>query len=723
MVSEAKLLEPNTHLFRSNFRKYITNGLSLIPDKYGKKLPAIKAWSDYCYKLPTMDECQSWVNNLEHSNIALCLGSISGIIALDIDADDKEILDIIMPLMPHSPVVKKGAKGETRFFRFTGETTDILKFNGKVVVEVLSNGKKSTLPPSLHPSGENYVWTSDKTLLDVDKNDLPILPPALFSHIASKLKLSIKETVNTSFNKIFNGRNDALSSLCGKLIGENKPVDDLLRELISFDAENNEIPLFTDPEENRHTEAYTNALNFYANHMSSINTRRYRESKEYEVPAMQTVADQAKLEEIRLGKSRSREKLKRKSAELPHAQGALSNIYSTILSNSWVKQKELAFGASLALMSTLCSRKVVFQGMSPNLYVLNIAPSGSGKDAPQQMIKNILMDINAEQLLGAGDYVSDASLMNSLAHQPTRLDIMDEAGGILRSVNSGKSEYNGKMADVLAELYTTSNNKYLGRATAEGNKGSCYRPNVNILASTTPTGFSEGVSLRAIEKGLMGRFLLFQGDSKQRAERLKSFPTINANTRSVLKHWFAFKPEDYFPTDKEISGIPQNYVELKADLKANSRLDEIFNEFDELRVNTDNKDAKLPIIARLYQQMIKLVIIHACSRVNNDVPIINMDDVEFGYKTILFYYETITEVVKKYIFANNQEKDATTILNLMRDNGGEITKTQLSRKTRGMVKRHRESLIEDLLDSEQIIRDIKNIKGKNQTVYFILEEE
>lgn len=407
---------------------------------------------------------------------------------------------------------------------------------------------------------------------------------------------------------------------------------------------------------------------------------------------------------------------------LPKMSGVMKDVYETILANSWIKQEQLAFGASLALMSTLISRKVVFSNMSPNLYVLNIAPSGSGKDAPQQFIKNVLVDINADSLLGSGDYVSDASLMNSLEVQPTRLDVMDEAGGILRNVTSGRSEYNGKMADVLAELYTSSNGKYLGRATAEGRKGSCYRPNVNILASTTPTGFSEGVSLKAIEKGLLGRFLIFQGDSKQKAERLKVFPKLPFETKECLKFWYSFRPQDFTTTTEEIAGIPQNYVELEANNEANTRLDAIFEEFDTLRISCNHNDPKLPIIARLYQQMIKLVIISACSRVRDGkLPVINTEDVEFGYKTIKFYYSNIGEVVSRYIFGNQQEAMNVKILNIIRDNGGSITKTELSRSTRGMNKKQRDSIVEDLIESGDIIRNLENREGRNHVMFYLME--
>ena len=456
------IMEESKNHYADNQKLYQQNGYSVIPGKYGSKMPAIKSWTEYCYKYPTTDEVVSWVRNFSETNLDLALGEASGIIALDIDCVDQRILDVIMPMMPESPVVKKGAKGETRFFKYTGEHTDSLKFNGEMVVEILSNNKKTTLPPSRHPNGLNYVWTSELKLTDIDKSKLPLLPPALFAHLGSVLKSTFPDLVTESFGKIKSGRNDELSSVCGNLIQSKIDIITAVDTLIKKDLEINDPPLFTDQNEFRHTEPVSNALMFYANHLNTINNRHFRDSKEYEIPVMPKVAESDTLKEISSGKSLGAN-TKSLSDIMSLAPIALKTLHTTLLNNSWIKQPDLALGAILSLMSTLMSRKVVFQGLSPNLYILNISPSGSGKDKPQSFVKEILIDMRADSLLGAGDYVSDASLMDGLANKPVRLDILDEAGGILRTVNSSKSDYGGKMADILAELYTSSNTKYLGR--------------------------------------------------------------------------------------------------------------------------------------------------------------------------------------------------------------------------------------------------------------------
>lgn len=697
------------NLYKNKHKKYIEYGYSIIPCKFKSKLPAIKNWSEYCYRLPTREETSHWSENIEESNIDICLGEASSIIALDLDTTDQRILDLILPILPYSPVEKKGAKGFTRFFKYNGEHSQSLKYNGEMILEVLSSNKKTTIPPSIHPSGVPYTWTGEKELLDIDKNELPLLPPYLISNIESKLKLHIPDITSNGSKGIVSGRNDGLAKLCGKLIQDKVPVDNAIKQLIEYDEKEHETPLFTDINEMPHSEKFTNALQFYTNILQTANTRHFRDNKAYEIPVTASAVnaelakelDGKKLQAQVSEKESNQELICAKSVEnLPVAKGILKNLYDNIMENSFIPQPEFAFSASLVALGTLISRKFTFQGMSSNLYILNIAPSGSGKDACQQKLKEYFSDIGAENLLGAGDYVSDASLMDGLEAHPVRLDILDEAGGILKTVNRGKQDFNGKMADILAELYTSSNSRYLGRAIAGGDKkGACDRPNVSILASTTPTGFQEGISLKAIEKGLMGRFLVFLGDSNKKARRVKNFTKLDKATKSKLSYFAAYRPQE---SEMTVGFIPQLVTEIDATKAANNRLDEIFEEFDNLRRNTKHDNALLPIIARLYQQMVKIVMIHAASRTNMNEPKVDLDDVEFAYKTILYYYNTISKVVDKYIHGSYQEEITSKLYNIIRDNNG-LTKTELVRKTRFLDKYKRQNILIDLVEAGEIV--------------------
>lgn len=408
--------------------------------------------------------------------------------------------------------------------------------------------------------------------------------------------------------------------------------------------------------------------------------------------------------------------MQNKKYETLKVNSGLKELTDLIISNSWVKQPELAMGAAISLFATLASRKFIYQGLAPNVYVANISPSGTGKSFPQEEVKKLLVDIQAERLIGAGDYVSYASIMDSLQTKPVRLDIWDELGGILKTINKGQSEYTAKMDDILAELYTTSNSYYMGRQTAEGNKGACYRPNVNILGSTTPTGFIEGVSKSAIDKGLLGRFIIFNGDPKQPAQRIKKRKKLSQEFLNHARWLVSYQAEE---SDVVIKDIPQLVTELKADKDADAMLDDIFTTLDQYRIENQNQSVA-PIVARLYQQMIKLIIIHAVSRTFREVPVINKDDVMFGYELITLYCEEIEGIVNGLIFDSNEEKVRHEVLQIIKDNGGFIKKSTLLIKTSSLNRHKRKNAIDDLIDGAQIKKDIHKDKEGAVTEFYCL---
>lgn len=720
-----------SNIYEENATSFISKGYSVIPDKFKSKMPAIKLWSDYCYRLPTIEEVANWSTSFTSTNISLALGEASGVIAVDVDTEDSELLELIREHLYPSPYEKVGGKGFTRFYRFSNETTQVFKHNKGVLFELLSGGKKTTLPPSVHPNGMKYTWTGD-SLLKVNPSELPVLPPFNLSRIFDMIRDKFPEAVTDSKSSfVSNGRNDELVRLCGKLIGENKSLDEAVHALVEFDKKNHTIPYFTDPEEQRHLSAYTNALTMYSYQLDRINGIHHRKNEEYETPTIASAINAEYKEALEQGKLQGQENEKRLSKtesfsaqaatkieplKIPTPRGIIQDIHRNILENSWIKQPDLAMGAALSFMAVLCSRKFMFGNLSPNLYVLNISPSGSGKDQPQQLVKKYLIDIGKEDLLGAGDYVSDASLMDSLGVKPTRLDIMDEAGGILKTVNKGSGEYASKMGDILCELYTSSSSKYLGRATADGTKGSCNRPNVSILASTTPTGFSEGVSRSALEKGLLGRFLAFFGTGESSASRLKTFPKLNKETRNAILEIANYKPEVNY--DLTIGGIEQEVKEMGVSEVASKLLDKIFDEFDRKRRDSDKDDPMLPITSRMYQQMAKLLILHGISRAGINA-VIEEVDVKWAHSMILYYYEKMKEAVTTLVYTNRNEKDYADILKLIPKLGEDgISKQSLSLKTRHLGKRKRDSLIEELIETNEIVRDLRLVNEKQCTFYW-----
>lgn len=1018
------MVENPPNLFKEYFQKYLKAGYRTAPDKFGGKGWALSGISDK-YHGASLDskgmEEDAALLEKSGSNLSLILGEPSGVVALDVDTDHPEVLEKILPLLPTSPVEKRGSKGFTRFFKYMGEKTEVVKFNGEVVFEVLSGNKKTTLPPSRHPNGADYVWTSDKTLLDTDPQDLPLFPPFLVTEITRVLGGSS----NLGHGKVSNGRNSALSTRLGELLEGAPNIYEIIDKLIWFDTTTHKVPYFTDPNEHRSTEPTTNALNFLASHLTSINGRRFREGKEY--ISLVVPSGKAELQEEAPGKKSLRQGglKKLKVAELLPVHSVLKSTYDTLMTNSWVPQPEMALGTVLTLFSTLCSRKFVFQGMSPNLYVCNISKSGcvdkdteffngrvwkpiseytkgekvlqynqytqsgelvepleflkephkgmyeiktpkntinqvltpghrmiiydqtgkervetaqeflvrvrdgsntfnntkikttfkfegrgvnlsnndlrlqiaycvdgkdvtaagsnnitvkrkdkidrlskllrdrafhkseyaigyakfyfeppiktntiptdwavglsisqcrvvldecllwggstkqggikvfisrnksdvdtlqfiaarlgirstirgsrreglkdeyalhfskeksdlvsigkklsikkvdspdgykycfrvpsdalilrrkgrifitknTGKNSGMEFLKNTLLDLGLTCFLGPSDIPSDAGLMDVLCFKPQMVLPLDEISGVLGAANIGSSEYNRKLGDLLCELYTLGTGRFLGRSLVEdSSKGAVDRPNLNILGATTPRGFSESVNRKAIQKGLLGRFLLFFGDADVPSRRVRSLTSLPEDVKRQIEWLADFQPKDI---KQIIQGRPQRFTELRATPEAEEALDSLFKKFDAMRLSNID-DTYGPIAARLYQQAVKLIMVHALANSNGEVPKITPADVSFGKTLMEHLFFNFKESVADLIFDTEHEKLRAKLLREIKDNGP-LTKKDLVRATRFLKKSQREVLLTELIESEEIMPSITKTDDNRSVIIY-----
>lgn len=172
----------------------IARGYSAIPIAPGDKIPGLmageewrfhKGWNRYCSELPGRFQVDMW-KRWPRAGVGVACGR--GLIAVDIDRD--ELVAPILAVLPERLVAKRGRKGETIFFR--GDTDKLrsrgFKIDGHGVLDFLSFGKQTVLPPSLHPAtGIPYEWTTERTLLDTPLKDLPELTEAHFEAIVAVL--------------------------------------------------------------------------------------------------------------------------------------------------------------------------------------------------------------------------------------------------------------------------------------------------------------------------------------------------------------------------------------------------------------------------------------------------------------------------------------------------------------------------------------------------------
>ena len=91
----------------------LDKGLVTVPLRELSKAPFVPNWTSL-----TVDEARKHLDTKAIYNVGLLLGKPSGILALDFDNNMDSLHQKILKICGQSPILKKGEKGGTIFFRY-----------------------------------------------------------------------------------------------------------------------------------------------------------------------------------------------------------------------------------------------------------------------------------------------------------------------------------------------------------------------------------------------------------------------------------------------------------------------------------------------------------------------------------------------------------------------------------------------------------------------------
>jgi hypothetical protein len=176
----------NMPLFNSSAQRwavaYHARGFSVVPVAAGEKRPAV-AWRAFERKAAPRDVVVDWFEGPRAAHgVGIITGTVSGnVFVVDVDVGPgKEGDDTLRALqlrhddLPETPEVRTGGGGRHLYFRAPPGV--LVKTGTNILgpgVDVRGEGGFVVAPPSVHPSGEPYVWFWQFTLDDVPIADAP----------------------------------------------------------------------------------------------------------------------------------------------------------------------------------------------------------------------------------------------------------------------------------------------------------------------------------------------------------------------------------------------------------------------------------------------------------------------------------------------------------------------------------------------------------------------
>jgi len=137
--------------------RYMRAGLAVIPIPAGEKNPNRPGWQNERHALD--DIPRLWNNG---QNIGVLTGEPSGWL-VDVDLDCPEALKIAGRFLdPTRTSGRGGAQDSHWWYRCEGiRSITFEDQDGETILEIRSSGRQTVIAPSLHPSGDRYLWSDN----------------------------------------------------------------------------------------------------------------------------------------------------------------------------------------------------------------------------------------------------------------------------------------------------------------------------------------------------------------------------------------------------------------------------------------------------------------------------------------------------------------------------------------------------------------------------------
>lgn len=657
--------------WREVMSAYYNANISSIPLNK-KRQPLVNGWSRWNEELP--DEC---LYNETQAGIGVLPGPASGIMFVDIDTDDKELILKLKEILPTSPVQRFGSKGVGIAYAYN-EKLKSRKFRN-IKVELFIDSGYLVLPPSYHEkTGGHYKWLGP-SLLEFDKENLPTFDETVISRLEA-----LDQKLETNEKSGVGNRHDMLLKQAFAGLHGGKDLDKIAEELASYDLKNHNPSWFKE-EMKAKTEAdvLKVALKFTENVAKTY-------EKKNPLPDISEIEVASKEEKFEI-----------KSYPVP--TGVMGSIYKLIQAHSYTYAPNITLGATLAVYSTLVGNSYSFQRTYGNLFCLILAPSGTGKKFGIEVAKDLLDEYGRTR---RANYVSGPDIKRDLTDFCIKLDLADEFSTTLNLMTEG-GVWQKSIPSELCELWSASGGKIFAAAKKDQkNCASITQPYISMLAATTISGFKRSVNNWLFESGFIPRCLFFLDYAGPEAVSTIDENYLEALTEEVRIYFRSW----VLNHSNFMADVTNGTTKMTLADDAVSYFDEKLKSFYKDILKQPEDSIEQIMLTRKREQYKKLAMLHSLSRDPKNA-VITKEDLDWAELIFDTSYHNQKIFIKEASSENEQQAMKERLYSIILQNPG-ISRRDLARKTQSFGKKQRESLLEDLLDAERVCEHISSV-GRN----------
>lgn len=366
-----------------------------------------------------------------------------------------------------------------------------------------------------------------------------------------------------------------------------------------------------------------------------------------------------------------------------------------------------ALGAALVIVGTLLGRKVYTRTRpsSTALYIGAIAPSGMGKQHPQDCIRLALDEVCGNGSMHMGWNVSLPAIVVALQHQASKVMIADEFADKLiglRSKNATTSQ--SAISEGLRSLWGTNTGTYSPDVSLNRGDHKIMRPAMSFYGASTNKDFSRSLVSKDVTNGLFNRFLLLPryGAVEKRRE-IEGVIALPEKLKERLQWLHQCLPPMQLTLAQRGDGYPTPLlVPFSAEAEAMNEANKALQA--SMLLAADQDDA-LMLYGRYAEQIKRVATVVACGRcaANLTATEITAGDMQFAETLVRYSIDQFITIVRRDMVESWVQAQHKLVLGIIRA-AGEISRNELIRRVDGRIKgRDVEELIKTLLGGENIV--------------------
>jgi hypothetical protein len=664
----------------------------------GGKWWGMKDWQRFRDRPPSDFERGLWIRGYPNANMGLVLGTAAGaerVIAVDVDAEDFDQFETIATALPYSPMVKKGKKGETRFYRAPKEIKT-KSYNGAEkhrLVDLLTgfDTRQTVCPPSVHPEGPTYIWTAGP----VSAADLPLFGEDELERLEDTLRhLGWDPDAQRKSPSNPEGVRRNVAFTPSEEIGGDMWSEAKAKALSNLDAWVPELQLYNARQarggyeavatwrESSTGQALANRkrnLSIQVNGIKDFGTNETYSAIDL-VMVAQGCSQEAATAWLRERLGLIEEPIffpiavtpdppaKPDVTELPehltNVPGLVGELVDWIAGTSRRPQRGLALGAALTLVGTAAGRKYAGPTRTgTQLYVLGLARTSAGKDHALQQISRVLAASGLGQHIGPSQFMSMQAVVKRLMRTPLCLCAMDEFGAFVARINSRRGNaHEQAITGVLRTAWGCSFQTMAPPEWAGHDADPIHSPALSIYGVSTPEELYNSLEGGDVHNGFLNRFLLFSTRIRPRERDPKLDPFEVPEVIKSAMHRI-------YGSGSALSQATSNNGQADAPMiSATWDSPEAKKVYVDFGRHVEDREREAAFLARTVEMAQRLATIRAIG-IRHDAPRITVKDMEWGRDVALWSAERMMIDTSDYLSDTQNQADAQRIVRVLKENG------------------------------------------------------